>query len=196
MNKVAFPVDKHKWCPSLIPGPVMLISTCTAQGKPNVAPKSWVQMAAFEPPTLMLAGTKGNATENNILQTGCFGVNVVDEALAPHVFACLQWFGTERIEKSGFHLMQANLIAAPLVVEARAHLECRLRATREIGSGFALFGEIVAASIDDEILAAPPEERYAQLGQVLFLEDGLVARLGQPTHATFDPGATVSVNGC
>ncbi len=89
-DKVPFPLDKRHWQPSLVPGPVVLISTVNGVGEPNIAPKSWLQMVSFEPPMLMFSGTKGNTTELNILETGCFGVNFVDSSMVPMVDRCIR----------------------------------------------------------------------------------------------------------
>ncbi|MEW5994545.1 MAG: flavin reductase family protein [Candidatus Zixiibacteriota bacterium] len=183
MEKVGYPIDKNEWHPSLIPGPVVLISTYNAEKVPNIAPKSWVQMVSFEPPMLMFSGSKGNTTENNILLTGCFGVNIVHSSLASRVFGCLQWFGQERIEKTGVTLFKASKINAPLVADCRAHLECRLDKTVEMGSGFVVFGRIETASIWERILQVKREDRYALLDQIVFLEDNLYARIDRVATA-------------
>ena len=52
VNKIDNPVDKRKWHPSLIPGSVVLISTYNSKKEPNIAPKSWTQVASIEPPFL------------------------------------------------------------------------------------------------------------------------------------------------
>ncbi|MFQ5414842.1 MAG: flavin reductase family protein [Phycisphaerae bacterium] len=173
MGKCAFPIDKRAWSPSVIPGPIVLISTVDADGVANVAPKSWVQMVAFEPPTLMFSGTKGNATEENILATDGFAVNIVDEQLLPSVVGCLAWRGVERIERSGWRLEPARRIRAPLVAQAPAQLECSLVKTVSVGSGFVVFGRIIAARIDEAIGGAAGDERYDLLRQACFLEDGV-----------------------
>jgi flavin reductase (DIM6/NTAB) family NADH-FMN oxidoreductase RutF len=182
--KVEFPINKKEWAPSLIPGPVVLISTCDQKGDRNVAPKSWVQMIGFEPPMLMFAGTKGNTTEKNILETGCFSVNLVDSSLAAKVYGCLEWFGRERIEKMGIALSPAKKIAAPLVDQCPAHLECVLRGTHEVCGSFVVFGEIVAASIREDILNVPPRERYRLLDNIIFLENGLYTRVRETWTAS------------
>lgn len=69
MRKVDFPVDKRAWHPSLAPGPIVLIYTYDAERTPNVAPKSRLQMAAFDPPMVMFSGSKGNTTEINTLES-------------------------------------------------------------------------------------------------------------------------------
>ena len=174
-SKTPLPTDKRDWHPGLIPGPIALISTVDPAGEPNVAPKSWIQMVSFEPSILMFSGSRDGQTERNILATGCFSVNLVDGSLARRTFACVRWKGAERIARSGFQLVKATKIEAPLVDDCRAHLECRFHDTREVGSGFLVFGEIVAASVLDEIAGAEPRARYAALDQTLFLEDGLYA---------------------
>ncbi len=179
MNKVSFPIDKHQWQPSLIPGPVVLISTYDKGGNPNIAPKSWVQMVSFDPPMLMFSGTRENTTEINILAGGCFGVNLVDSSMASIVYRCIEWHGQERIRKTGFQLFRAAEINAPLVHECKAHLECRLHSTEQMGSGFLVFGEIVASSIWDEILAAEQGKQYEMLDQIVFLEDRLYSTISQ-----------------
>lgn len=177
MQKIEFPLDKHAWHPSLIPGQIVLISTYNPSKEPNIAPKSWVQMVSFEPPVVMVSGTKGNTTEDNILETKCFGINVVDASLASTVYGCINWVGQERIEKTGFTLVEAAKISAPLVAECKAHLECQLHSTKEVGNGFVIFGEIVAASIWDKIRHGTPKERYELLDQIVFLEDGVFSRI-------------------
>lgn len=193
MKKVEFPINKKDWAPSLIPGPIVLISTCDREREPNVAPKSWFQMVGFEPPMLMFAGTKGNTTENNILATGCFSVNIVDSSMADKVYGCLESFGRERIEKMGITLSAAKKIDAFSVDQCPAHLECILRGTYEVCGSFVVFGEILSASIREDILSVPPRERYRLLDSILFLENALYARVRETWTTT--PVKTLSAAG-
>lgn len=183
MRKITYPLDKREWHPSLIPGPLALISTVDLDGAPNVAPKSWLQMVSFDPPMLMFSGSKGGRTENNAVATRCFAVNLVDGSLAARTYSCIQWHGEERIRRSGLHLSPAEVIRAPLVHDCKAHLECRLHDTNEVGSGFILFGEIVAASLREDLLGHDPRARYARLDQALFLEDGLYSTVDRARPA-------------
>jgi hypothetical protein len=49
--KVSLAPDKRGWHPSPIMGQIVLVTTLNADGVSNVAPKSWISMVAFEPPT-------------------------------------------------------------------------------------------------------------------------------------------------
>ncbi|HET9014702.1 MAG TPA: hypothetical protein VFN57_03855, partial [Thermomicrobiaceae bacterium] len=52
LRKRIIDLDKHAWHPSVLPGQVVLVSTVDSDGWPNVAPKSWITMAAFHGPVL------------------------------------------------------------------------------------------------------------------------------------------------
>ena len=136
-------------------------------------------MVSFEPSVLMFSGSKDGTTEKNIERTNCFGVNFIDSSLASAAYKCIQWYGNERISKTGLSLTKAAKINAPLINECKAHLECKLADTKEIGSGYVIFGEIIAASIWEDILNASPEERYKLLDQVVFLEDNLFSQINK-----------------
>ena len=179
MKKADYQIDKNEWHPSLIPGPIVFISTYNSKKEPNIAPKSWLQMVSFKPPILMFSGTRGNTTETNILESKCFGVNFVDSSIASKVYGCIKWSGQERIQKTGFTIIEASKIYAPLVDDCKAHLECHLHSTKEVGSGFVIFGEIVAASIWEKILDVEPEKRYDLLDLIVFLEEGMFSRINK-----------------
>jgi len=175
--KVPFAVDKQAWHPSLIPGPIVLVSTRSRTGEANIAPKSCLQMVSFRPPILMFSGARGNTTETSILETGEFDINLVDSEMLPKVVDCIRWFGRERIEKTRFSLVPASDTDVPLIDESRAQLECRLHDTKEVASALVVFGEIVAAHIWEKIGSAGPESRYELLDQMVFLEHGLYGRV-------------------
>jgi flavin reductase (DIM6/NTAB) family NADH-FMN oxidoreductase RutF len=125
----------------------------------------------------MFSSSSANTTGRNILDTECFGINLVDSSIVSRVYQCISWSGSERIEKSGFTLTQASKISAPLVKESRAHLECSLYSYKDIGDNLVFFGEIVAASIWEEILRVEHAERYKLLDQVVFLENGIYSKV-------------------
>ena len=99
--------------------------------------------------------------------------------MTSRVCGWVKWSDRERIEKTGFTIIGASNTNAPLVDECKAHLEWRLHGTQEVGSGFVVFGEIVAASIWDRILDVEPGRRYEVLGQIVFLEAGMFARISE-----------------
>ena len=176
--KVPLPLDKRAWHPSVLPGQIVLVSTVDSYGTPNVAPKSWLTMAALEDPVLAFGCNVEHATCRNAVATEEFVVNVVASGDAERVWALAARHGRDRLERAGLTLVPAQRVAPPLVAECPAHLECRLDDLKRYGAEVVLFGRIVAASADEECLRGSIEERYERLSPVFFLEDGTYAGLG------------------
>lgn len=187
--KIAFPVDKADWHPSVLPGPIVLVSTVDAQGEPNVAPKSWISMMAFRGPLLAFGCHRSHATARNAEEAGEFVVNVPPEALVERIWAMPVSHGAERIARSGLTLLPARQVAPPLIGECRAHLECKLEAITRLGEEVVIFGKIVAASIDEDCVGSSVAGQYFRLRPVFFLEEGVYGsidtakRIGAPWPA-------------
>jgi len=171
--KIAFPADKAGWHPSVLPGPIVLVSTVDARGEPNIAPKSWISMMAFHGPVLAFGCHRSHATARNAETTGEFVVNIPPEALAERIWAMPASHGAERIARSGLTLLPARQVAPPLVGDCRAHLECTLKSVTRLGAEVVLFGTIVAASIDEDCAARGLADQYFRLRPVFFLEEGV-----------------------
>ena len=171
--KIAFPVGKADWHPSVLPGPIVLVSTVDAAGEPNIAPKSWISMMACHGPVLAFGCHRSHATARNAETAGEFVVNIPPEALAARIWAMPASHGAERIARSGLTLLPARQVAPPLIGECRAHLECTLKSVTRLGAEVVIFGTIVAASIDEDCAASVLADQYFRLRPVFFLEEGV-----------------------
>ena len=188
-SRVSLPLDKRDWHPSPIPGQIVLVTTVDQRGEPNVAPKSWISMAAFGPPPVLMVGCNlGHATARNILAQGSFVVNVPGEDLLATCWALgsePQIRGLARFERHGLTPLPAESVAPPRIAECRAHLECELDDTKTWGDEVVLFGRIVAVSVDRTLLDGDEVSRYGALAPVFFLEQELAAGLG-PARNPYD----------
>jgi flavin reductase (DIM6/NTAB) family NADH-FMN oxidoreductase RutF/uncharacterized protein YciI len=171
--KIAFPVGKADWHPSVLPGPVVLVSTVDAQGEPNIAPKSWISMMAFRGPVLAFGCHRSHATARNAEQAGQFVVNIPSETLVERIWAMPATHGTERIARSGLTLLPARQVTPPLIAECKAHLECQLKAITRLEEEVVIFGRIMAAAIDEDCVGASLADQYFRLRPVFFLEEGI-----------------------
>jgi len=181
-DKLPLPLDKHRWHPSPLPGQVVLVTTVDVEGRPNVSTKSWISMTAFGPPPVIMFGCNlDHATARNALEAGEFVINIPGEDLAE---AC--WNigtdqavrGEDRFEANGLTPIPAERTQVPRVAECRAHLECETDGHRTWGREVAIFGRVVAASVDGGLLEGDAESRYAGLAPLFFLERRLMATLG------------------
>lgn len=170
-KKVALGLDKKTWHPSVLPGQIVVVSTVNDEGEPNLAPKSWIMMAAFTGPIIAFGCNTEHTTYRNIIMTGELVINIPPEALVERIYSLIRYYAEERIQHSGFTLSPAQKVKPPIVQECRAHLECQLDSVKEYGSEVVIFGRIVAASIDLSCLAGEPPEQYFSLRPIFFLEE-------------------------
>jgi hypothetical protein len=108
----------------------IVVSSYSAK-TPNVAPFG-VRTKDYKNITIEMY--KGSTTLNNILETGEFVVNVVDD---PVVFYNALYC-KEKIRFSG-----AKMITAPVIIDSPASIEVRLRETEEREKSYILTAEVI-----------------------------------------------------
>lgn len=109
------------------PRPIGWISTRGDHGD-NLAPYSFFNAVASDPPQVMFASNGTKDTLRNIQQTGVFAVNVVSEALmaAMNQTSAKLPLGTDEFTHAGLARTECQTIACPCVTESPAVLECRM----------------------------------------------------------------------
>lgn len=152
----------------ITPRPIAWVSSLSADGVANLAPFSFFNGAAYEPPivTVAFTGAKLGAHEGerkdtlaNIRETGEFAVNLVPTELkdAMNVTAGHLAAGESEFDAAGVTRAPCNEIAPPRVKEAPAALECRLVEVVKLpnngpGENATVFGQVVGVHIDERIL--------------------------------------------
>lgn len=118
----------------IVPRPIGFVSTVSAGGIPNAAPFSFFNGVSHAPPLLCLSIAKREDdsgpkdTLANILETGEFVVNVVDEDLAEAQDRCAQRFPpkVDEIQAIGLTPVPSVAVKAPAILESPVNFECRL----------------------------------------------------------------------
>lgn len=147
----------------IVPRPIALVSSISAEGIVNLAPFSFFNAIAYAPPTIVLgisrsAGWKDKDTLANIEATGEFVVNVVvdDIASAMNSTAAEYPADVDEFEVSGLTTAASDTVRPPRVSESPVNMECRLNQVIPIGgeaSAHALvIGEISLMHIRDDII--------------------------------------------
>ncbi|MFS4437217.1 flavin reductase family protein [Paracoccaceae bacterium GXU_MW_L88] len=140
------------------PRPIGWISTVSKDGQANLAPYSFFNAVAGNPPVVMFApsGTKpGGATKDslrNIRETGGFCVNVASYALRDAMNDSSAPFGDDVDEfgATGLTALPCEMIDAPRVGAAPASLECTLFKEVDLpGNNRMIIGEVVGVHIDE-----------------------------------------------
>lgn len=159
----------------LEPGPVVLMATAR-DGRPNVMAMSWHTMLEFEPPLLGCVVSNRNYSFATLKSTRECVIAIPTVELARKVVKCGNCSG-RRVDKFGkFELTPApaSQVAAPLIEECYANLECRVADTGWVAKyGFFVL-EVVHAWID-RTRKDPRTIHHRGLGQ--FMVAGPTVRL-------------------
>lgn len=145
------------------PRPIGWISSRSADGHDNLAPYSFFNAVAYEPPQVMFASTGSKADRDfgkdsvaNIRETGVFACNVVSHALrdAMNASSAALAGDVDEFTHAGLEKAECETVACSYVVAAPAVLECKLTKIVELPglSNQVVFGEVTGVRIRDEHL--------------------------------------------
>jgi flavin reductase (DIM6/NTAB) family NADH-FMN oxidoreductase RutF len=112
-------------------GPVVLLTTMHRR-KPNVMTMSWHTMLEFEPPLVGCVVSRNDFSFEALRKTRQCILNIPTADLAAQVVRCGNTTGRDvnKFEASGLTIAPGTLVAAPLIAECFANLECRVTDTR------------------------------------------------------------------
>lgn len=147
---------------SIIPRPIGWISTLSPDGIANLAPYSFFNAIASNPPHVVFScGITANGkkdTLNNVLATKEFVLNIVTEDTAEAMNKSSATLPSEEseFEFAGVTPIASKLIKAPRVKESPIHFECIVKhtyATGDLeGSAIIVIGEVVHIHIEDAVM--------------------------------------------
>jgi len=123
----------------LEPGPVVLLATAL-KGSANVMTMSWHMMVDFEPPLVACVVSENNYSFAALRATKQCVIGLPALELASKVAKVGNCSGrdVQKFRKFGLRALPASLVAAPLIANCFANLECKVIDTRFV-SRFNLF---------------------------------------------------------
>ena len=129
MTRRAYP--RSKVYGLLEPGPVVLLSTAH-KGKLNVMAMSWHMMMEFEPPLVGCLVSGRHLIFEALMATRQCVINIPTADIADKVIGCGNTSGrrVDKFRRFGLTPLPAKTVAAPLIAECYASLECRVADTR------------------------------------------------------------------
>ncbi len=159
----------------LEPGPVVLLTTAQA-GRHNVMTMSWHMMVEFAPPLLACVVSSGDHSFKALHETHECVIAIPSRALAQKVVAVGNCSGrdVDKFQTIGLTPRPAREVAAPLVEECFANLECRIVDTHLVNKYNLFVLEVVAAHHDPK-QKNPKTIHHRGFGE--FAVDGEIIRL-------------------
>lgn len=169
----------------IAPRPIAWIATRSREGIDNLAPYSFFNGAAYDPPQVMFATTGpkpdrhlGKDTLANIDETGVFCVHMVEEAATRAMNVSSEDFpaGVDEFTRAGLKRVECETIACSRIEGAPAALECRLvEIVRLPGAeNHVCIGEVTGIHMRDDCLVN---------GRFDITRFSLLARLGYRDYA-------------
>ena len=145
------------------PRPIGWISTRGADGQDNLAPYSFFNAVAYEPPQVMFASTSAKPDRDgtkdsvaNIRDTKVFCVNVVEYTQRDVMNTTSgPWpRETDEFDEAGVERTDCETIACSRVANAPASLECKLTQIVQLpgAANFVVFGEVIGVHMRDDCL--------------------------------------------
>ncbi len=149
----------------VVPRPIAVVSTVSADGVPNVAPFSYFTVASHTPLSLAftVGGPKADGTAKDTLRNarfagdggvGEFVVNVADESYAAGMAKTGESipYGESEFHHAELTPAPSRVVRAPRVGEASVSFECRTTHVIPIGAASLIIGEVVHIFIKDHLV--------------------------------------------
>lgn len=147
----------------VIPRPIGLISTLSSDGVPNLAPFSFFQAVAAQPPSLLFCPNRDRTGRPkhsllNAQATKEFVANTVTEEMAEKINYASGEFPEEvnEFEEAGLTPLPSLIVRPFRVAESPVQMECRVLKVIEISSlplgGSVVIGEVVQFHIREDLL--------------------------------------------
>ena len=150
----------------VVPRPIGWISTLDEDGRPNLAPYSFFNAVASDPPCVMFAaGLRPEAvafkdSQANAEKTGEFVVNMATYDLREQMNISSAGLpaGQNEFEAAGLETLPSSMVKPPRVKGAPVHLECKYLQTVKMPSwdpergNYVIFGRVVGIHIADEVI--------------------------------------------
>ncbi|MDQ0061794.1 flavin reductase family protein [Paenibacillus harenae] len=180
---------------SILPRPIALVTTITANGTVNAGPFSYFNIVTANPPLISVSVQRKQGemkdTARNAVESGEFVVHISDETYVDQMNRTAANLGPEEseIELAGLTAVASSRVAVPGIAEARIRMECVLEQTIPLGEKEGapacdlLIGRVVYFHVDEELYdngrikveALKPVSRlagsdYAKLGETFSLE--------------------------
>ena len=159
------------------PRPIGWISTRGQHGD-NLAPYSFFNAVASDPPQVMFASNGVKDSLTNIRETSVFAVNIVSESLMKPMnqTSAKLPLGTDEFAFAGLTKAECKTISCSFVAAAPAVLECRMAQIIPLAGidNFLIIGDVIGIHIADDAIVN---------GRLDVTRFGPVARLGYKDYA-------------
>lgn len=135
------------------PSHIVLVSTVSKEGVPNVAPFGMFMIASSKPPMVALGISPKSDTYRNIIDTKEFVVGIPEIESLDKVYKAGDKVApiVSEFEYAGLRAYSAAEVKANKIEECCVNIECTLNWIQEAGNHMIICGNVVCADMNEEI---------------------------------------------
>ena len=145
---------KPKWLQAGPPSSVVLATCIDTEGKSNIITLGMFMYISQKPPLVCIGVAESRYSHRLILDQGEFAINVPTTKIIEKMHKCGITSGRniDKFKEHGLTPIPAQKIKPALIEECYGHLECKVWNHYECGDHTLIVGEVVAASVNQEVL--------------------------------------------
>lgn len=138
----------------LFPLPVVLVSSCRPNEKPNLITLAWAGTINSDPPMVSISVRPDRYSHDIIKETGEFVINLVDKNLT----YATDWCGVrsgrdyDKFKEMNLTPEKSIIVNAPGVKESPLNIECKVVDSRFLGSHTMFSAEIVKVRASEKYM--------------------------------------------
>ena len=186
--KKGLPFDIDPFKSLIFPRPIGWISSVNKKGIANLAPYSYFNAVADEPPQIMFCSNGGSFSYkykdslSNILSTKEFVVNFATSSTRNQMNSSSKDFKPDEDEfiLSKLKKKKSKLVSAPSVKDSPVNLECKLLKCIKLKSSLRKFSTMVIG----EVIGIYIKDSFIEKGRVNSAAMRYVARMGYSEYTT------------
>jgi flavin reductase (DIM6/NTAB) family NADH-FMN oxidoreductase RutF len=136
------------------PSSVVLVTCIDKDGNPNIITLGMFMNISIRPLMVCIGVAPERYSHDLIKEQGEFAVNVPTTTIIDQMHECGVKSGRDvnKFASTGLTPIPAQRIRSPLIKECYGHLECRVVQAHTCGDHTLFVGEVVAASVNDNVL--------------------------------------------
>ncbi len=166
-------VPQKSWDRVWALNPLVIVTTSDSEGFVNAAPYGMCMRVCHKPLMIAFSVNQKWDTCRNVRETGEFAVNVPsdDANMLKQIMIIAKHFPprVNELEQAGLTALPSRKIRPPRIEECKAHFECTVNWTKEVGNHSLVVGNVVAVSIDGDCITEKYELKIDRLRPVHYL---------------------------
>lgn len=157
------PVSPTRFTRLIHPMPAFLVSCAGKDRRPNAIAIAWLTPVSINPPLLAFAIRPQRYSYDLLQENPAFVVNVMAYAQAVEVLFCGRCSGRDvnKFATASLTPLPAQIVDAPVIAEALAHVECEVEAEHPAGDHVIVVGRVLAASAGEDVLVEDKRDLIA-----------------------------------